>query len=92
MFLKTFVIAYENQFPPWMFRTWEGAILTFLWIPTEKQMTYAPKKLAGNLLNFSQISFRKFIKTLFGNGQVLTSHSARGKSVTLFKKLFGYLG
>lgn len=55
-------------------------------------MTYAPKKLAGDLLNFPQISFRKFIKTLFGNGQVLASHSARGKSVTLFKKLFGYLG
>jgi len=55
-------------------------------------MTYAPQKLAGDLLNFSQTSFRKFIKTLFGNGQVLSSHSARGKAVTLFKKLFGYLG
>lgn len=71
---------------------WKGVILTFLWIPIEKQMTYAPKKLAGDLLNFSQISFRKFIKSLFGNGQVLASHSARGKSVTLFKKLFGYSG
>ena len=70
----------------------KGVILTFLWIPTEKKMTYAPQKLAGDLLNFSQTSFRKFIKTLFGNGQVLSSHSARGKAVTLFKKLFGYLG
>lgn len=53
-------------------------------------MTYAPKKLAGDLLNVSQISFRKFIKTLFGNDQVLASRSATGKSVTLLKKLFGY--
>lgn len=53
-------------------------------------MTYAPRKLAGDLLNISQISFRKFIKTLFGNDQVLASRSATGKSVTLFKKLFGY--
>lgn len=58
----------------------------------KNKMTYAPRKLAGELLNHSQISFRKFIKTLFGNDQVLASHSARGKSVTLFKKLFGYLG
>lgn len=56
----------------------KGVILTFLWIPTEKQMTYAPKKLAGDLLNVSQIFFRKFIKTLFGNGQVLASHSEEG--------------
>lgn len=68
-----------------------GVILTFLWILTEKKkMTYAPKKLAGDLLNVSQISFRKFIKTLFGNDQVLASRSATGKSVTLLKKLFGY--
>lgn len=53
-------------------------------------MTYAPRKLAGDLLNVSQISFRKFIKTLFGNDQVLASRSATGKSVTLLKKLFGY--